>query len=126
MIDTSGSMGEDDLAAALAEVTGVLREVGVRGNRVAVLACDADVRAVRRVSSAEQVELGGGGGTDMRVGIERALAGRDRPQVVIVLTDGYTPWPHEAPSCRVIAALVGTDPPAPPSWIETVHLGSPT
>ncbi|NYD44748.1 hypothetical protein BJY14_000731 [Actinomadura luteofluorescens] len=31
VIDTSGSMGEDDLATALAEVTGVLQEVGVRG-----------------------------------------------------------------------------------------------
>ncbi|MBE1537226.1 vWA domain-containing protein [Actinomadura algeriensis] len=126
VIDTSGSMGEDDLAAALAEVTGVLREVGLRGNRVPVLACDADVRAVRRVSAAEQVELGGGGGTDMRVGIERALAERDRPQVVIVLTDGYTPWPGETPSCRLIAVLVGADPPAPPAWIETVRTGRPT
>ncbi|TDD94776.1 DUF2201 family putative metallopeptidase [Actinomadura rubrisoli] len=123
VIDTSGSMGEDDLAAALAEVTGVLREVGVRGDRVSVLACDADVQAVTRVASAEQVELGGGGGTDMRVGIAAALAQRDRPQVVIVLTDGYTPWPAEIASCRLIAALVGDAPPDPPAWVETVRLG---
>ncbi|WP_067457308.1 vWA domain-containing protein [Actinomadura macra] len=123
VIDTSGSMGEDDLAAALAEVTGVLREVGVRGNRVSVLACDADVRAVSRVSSAGQVELDGGGGTDMRVGIAAALGARERPQVVIVLTDGFTPWPAEAPSCRLVAALVGDAPPDPPSWVETVRLG---
>jgi predicted metal-dependent peptidase len=68
------------------------------------------------------VELGGGGGTDMRVGIEKALAGRDRPQVVIVLTDGYTPWPEESPSCRLIAALVGDGAPEPPGWVETVRI----
>ncbi len=74
VVDTSGSMGDAELAAALGEITGVLREVGVRGNRVTVLACDADVHAVSRVTSTEQVTLGGGGGTDMRVGIDAALA----------------------------------------------------
>ncbi|GAA2078201.1 vWA domain-containing protein [Actinomadura alba] len=123
VIDTSASMGEDDLAAVLAEVTGVLREVGVRGNRVAVLACDADVQTVSRVTSTEQISLAGGGGTDLRVGIREALAGPERPGVVIVLTDGFTPWPEEPSSSRLIAVLVGTDPPAPPSWIETVRLG---
>lgn len=120
VVDTSGSMGEDELATALAEITGVLREVGIRGNRVTVLSCDADVHAVRRVASAEQVTLAGGGGTDMRVGIEAAFA--DRPQVIIVLTDGYTPWPAEPASCRVIAGLIGTGQPDPPAWIETIRI----
>ncbi|MBA9004961.1 vWA domain-containing protein [Thermomonospora cellulosilytica] len=125
VIDTSGSMGDAQLAAALAEVTGVLREVGVRGNRVAVLACDADVQAVTRICSAGQVgqvELGGGGGTDMRVAITAALAMPERPQILVVLTDGYTPWPAESPSCRIVAALIGQDPPDPPSWMETVRI----
>ncbi|MFF4695260.1 vWA domain-containing protein [Streptomyces chattanoogensis] len=122
VIDTSGSMGDDELGAALAEVTGVLREVGVRGNRVTVLACDADVHAVSRVTATEQITLGGGGGTDMRVGIDSALAARDRPNIVIVLTDGYTPWPDEVPSCRLIAALIGPGAPEPPRWVETVRV----
>ncbi|MGW1814903.1 vWA domain-containing protein [Streptomyces sp. NPDC002125] len=122
VIDTSGSMGDEEIAAALAEVTGVLREVGIRGNRVTVLACDADVRAVSRVTSAEQIALAGGGGTDMRVGIAAALAVRERPSVVVVLTDGLTPWPDEIPSCRVVAALVGPSAPAAPPWVETVRV----
>ncbi|MFI6146891.1 VWA-like domain-containing protein [Streptomyces sp. NPDC051109] len=124
VIDTSGSMGEEELAAALGEVTGVLREVGVRGNRVAVLACDADVHTVARVTSTEQVTLAGGGGTDMRVGIRAALAAAERPNIVVVLTDGYTPWPDETPSCRLIAALIGAEPPQPPGWVETVRVPS--
>ncbi|MER6655198.1 VWA-like domain-containing protein [Streptomyces sp. NPDC000971] len=122
VIDTSGSMGEAEIAAALGEVTGVLREVGVRGNRVTVLACDADVQAVSRVTATGQITLGGGGGTDMRVGIAAALAGPERPSVVVVLTDGLTPWPDEIPSCRLVAALVGPSAPAPPPWIETVRV----
>ncbi|WP_175408305.1 VWA-like domain-containing protein [Streptomyces sp. TRM64462] len=122
VVDTSGSMGEDELAAAMAEITGVLREVGVRGNRVTVLACDADVHAVSRVTSADQVDLAGGGGTDMRVGIEAALARPDRPNIVVVLTDGLTPWPDAEPSCRIVAALIGASAPAPPGWIETVRI----
>ncbi|MFD5544327.1 VWA-like domain-containing protein [Streptomyces sp. NPDC127079] len=122
VIDTSGSMGEAELGAALAEVTGVLREVGIRGNRVSVLACDADVHAVSRVTATEQITLGGGGGTDMRVGIEASLAAPDRPSIVVVLTDGHTPWPDETPPCRIIAALIGTDAPEPPHWVETVRV----
>ncbi|GAA4572506.1 vWA domain-containing protein [Planotetraspora kaengkrachanensis] len=126
VVDTSGSMGEGELAAALAEITGVLREVGVRGNRVTVLACDADVRAVSRVTDVTQVTLTGGGGTDMRAGIAAALAVPDRPSVVIVLTDGLTPWPAETPSCRVICVLIGdaasSGRPDPPAWAETVRV----
>ncbi|WP_019634153.1 DUF2201 family putative metallopeptidase [Actinomadura atramentaria] len=123
VVDTSGSMGDEELGAALAEVTGVLREVGVRGNRVSVLACDADVQAVSRVTAAADVALGGGGGTDMRVGIAAALAAPDRPQVVIVMTDGLTPWPAEPPAARLIAAVIG--PADVPPWIETVRVPSP-
>ncbi|MFE9663950.1 VWA-like domain-containing protein [Streptomyces sp. NPDC005955] len=125
VVDTSGSMGEDDLAAALAEVSGVLREVGVGGNRVAVLACDADVQAVARVTAVDQVELAGGGGTDMTVGIRTALAAQDPPNIVVVLTDGYTPWPAEPVSARLIVALIGEDPPQPPPWAETVRIPNP-
>lgn len=123
VIDTSGSMSDDDLAAVLAEVGGVLRAVGVRGNRVSVLACDADVHAARRVSTVGEVVLAGGGGTDMRVGISAALAVPEPPHFVIVLTDGYTPWPDAALSrTRIIAGLVGPDAPMPPSWIETIPI----
>ncbi|WP_230686640.1 vWA domain-containing protein [Catellatospora vulcania] len=123
VIDTSGSMSDDDLAAVLAEVGGVLRAVGVRGNRVAVLACDADVHAARRVSTVGEVVLAGGGGTDMRVGISAALAVPEPPHFVIVLTDGYTPWPEAALSrTRIIAGLVGADAPQPPSWIEAIPI----
>jgi predicted metal-dependent peptidase len=115
-------MSDDDLATALAEVTGVLRGVGIRGNRVAVLACDAAVTVARRVASVEEVELAGGGGTDMRVGIAAALALPVKPEIVVVLTDGETPWPDEPSSARIIAGLIGTAPPEPPPWVEAIRI----
>ncbi len=123
VVDTSGSMSDDALAAAMAEVAGVLRGVGVRGNRVTVLACDAAVHVAQRVSRAEELEFAGGGGTDMRVGIAAALAQPHRPDVVVVLTDGETPWPDEPTAIRVIAGLIGDAPPTPPEWIEAVRIG---
>ncbi|MBE1491749.1 vWA domain-containing protein [Plantactinospora soyae] len=121
VVDTSGSMGDAQLAAALAEVSGVLRAVGIGGNRVTVLSCDADVHVVRRVHTVGEVQLAGGGGTDMRVGVSHAL--KVRPHFVLVLTDGYTPWP-DAPleSTRVIAGLIGGNAPQPPSWITTIQI----
>jgi predicted metal-dependent peptidase len=122
IVDTSGSMDQAQLAAALGEIGGVLRAVGVRGARLAVLACDADVQAVRRVSTVAEVELAGGGGTDLRVGIRAALEVPVPPKVLVVLTDGHTPWPDAPPPCRLIAGLIGSRTGEPPAWVETVRI----
>lgn len=127
--DTSGSMGEDELARSLAEVEGILRRVGLRHGTVPVLACDTAVHALRRVRRSAEVELAGGGGTDMGAGIAAAAALRPRPDVVVVLTDGMTPWPDEAPrAVRVLAGIIrpptpgGNLVPAPPSWVRVVDV----
>ena len=68
--DTSGSMTADLLAMVLAEVEGLLRALGLT-RQVRVLACDTAVAPAQRVSSARQVQLVGGGGTDMGTGHRR-------------------------------------------------------
>lgn len=109
VVDTSGSMGGAMLVRALTEIKGILRAVGQR--KVPVLCCDAAVHGgVQRVSSALQVELAGGGGTDMGVGI--AAAQQLRASVIIVLTDGYTPWPAEPPrGCQLVIGVLNPDSP---------------
>jgi predicted metal-dependent peptidase len=120
--DTSGSMTEDLLAAALAEVEGLLRALGM-ARQVRVLACDTAVGPAQRVSSARQVKLVGGGGTDMGTGIAAAAALRPRPAVTVVLTDGYTPWPSQAPKgTRVVVGLLGPGAPDAPSWARAVRV----
>jgi predicted metal-dependent peptidase len=126
--DTSGSMHERLLARALAEVEAVLVRAGLR--QVRVLAVDTALQAVRRVSRSTQVELSGGGGTDMGAGIAAAGALRPRPTVVIVLTDGYTPWPDASPAgMRVVVGLLaeGAEAPEwpPPAWARTVRIEDP-
>ena len=124
--DTSGSMTEELLAAALAEVEGLLRSLGM-ARQVRVLACDTAVGAARRVTSARQVELVGGGGTDMGAGIDAAAALRPRPAVTVVLTDGFTPWPDRPPrGVRVVVALLGDEAPDGPEWARAVRVPSAT
>ena len=120
--DTSGSMTEDLLAMVLAEVEGLLRALGL-ARQVRVLACDTAVAPAQRVSSARQVQLIGGGGTDMGAGIGAAAALRPRPAVTVVLTDGYTPWPEQAPKgMRVVVGLIGDQAPEAPSWTRSVRV----
>lgn len=124
VVDTSSSVDDGMLGQALGEVDGAITGLGVPGEQVTVLACDAAVSTVQTVRRAKDLRLGGGGGTDMRVGIDRAVRGRPRPDVVIVVTDGYTPWPRQAPAgVALVAALIhrsGTTPPPAPSWARVV------
>ncbi len=130
LCDTSGSMEDADLAKVLAEVEGLLRGVGVGRSSLRVLAVDAAVHTTRRVTSASLVELVGGGGTDMSVGIEGAARLRPRPSVLVVLTDGMTPWPAEAPKgMEVVIGLIGADGGtgggrvwAAPAWARVVRV----
>ncbi|WP_300608236.1 VWA-like domain-containing protein [Trebonia sp.] len=120
--DTSGSMSDELLAMALAEVEGLLRALGM-ARRLRVLACDAAAGPAQRVSSARQVELTGGGGTDMGAGIAAAYALRPRPALTVVLTDGHTPWPRVPPKgMRVVAGLLGDRAPDAPGWARSVRV----
>ena len=122
--DTSASVSSEMLGAALAEIDGVTAAVGRRGVRV--VACDTAVGDVRRVTAATQLELVGGGGTDMGAGLAAAAALTPRPQVVVVLTDGYTPWPDEPPpALRVVVGLMGQTTADPPGWARAVRIDGP-
>ena len=123
VVDTSGSMSEADLDAAMGEVHGVLRSSGVAREHVRLLSCDAAATTAQRVRSATSVRLSGGGGTDMRIGIAAAEAATPAPHVVIVLTDGDTPWPEAPTRARLVCAVISNrDPHGTPQWATTVHI----
>jgi predicted metal-dependent peptidase len=120
--DTSGSMSDELLAACLAEVEGLLNALGL-ARRLRVLACDTSAGTAQRVTSARQVELVGGGGTDMGAGITAAVALRPRPAIIVVLTDGFTPWPDQPPrGSKVVVGLLGDEAPTAPDWARAIRV----
>jgi predicted metal-dependent peptidase len=127
VVDTSGSMDDGLLAQAMGEVKAVLSSLAVPDSSVTVLAVDAAVHTVKQVRDVRHVRLAGGGGTDMGVGIEAALALRPKPQTVIVLTDGGTPWPPLPAPVPVIAGVLGRRRehlPPTPGWVQRVEVVS--
>lgn len=134
VIDTSASVSDGELGSALLEVAAITRAVGGRRDLVTLVSCDAAARTAVPVCRAENIELLGGGGTDLRAGFARALRARPRPDVIVALTDGQTPWPSAQPPCRTVVGLfprpadADTDDPdyvpdLPPPWARVVTIG---
>ncbi|MEU1960657.1 VWA-like domain-containing protein [Nocardia sp. NPDC019304] len=136
LIDTSGSVSDTELGSALLEVAAIARAVGGRRDLVTVLSCDAAARIVHPLCRAERIPLVGGGGTDLRTGIATAVRTHPHPDVLVVLTDGQTPWPSRRPPCRTVVGLFRRQhagswrehdpdyiPEAPPGWARLVDIG---
>jgi len=112
LIDTSASMHDTQLARAVAELGGLTRQLGY-GIDVVVACCDVVVHEVKPVFSAAQLEMIGGGGTNIGVGIQWFI---DHPPIdlLVIVSDCQTPWPPERPPFPVITIRVGDG--APPPW----------
>ena len=123
VLDTSGSMNDRMLSQSLAEVQGVLRGLGVGRRHLRIVCCDAKAFEAQKVMEARDVELLGGGGTDMGAGLQKVAELRPRPDLVIVLTDGFTPWPPTPPPG--IAVIVGLMDPmgTVPEWARAIPIG---
>lgn len=107
LVDTSGSMGQKELIHCLAEIKKILSQLGIK-NGIQVISCDADVHFSKQIFNKNKVELLGGGGTDMRVGLKKILTIKPKIDVCICLTDGYTPWPDAQPNkFKLVVGLVG-------------------
>jgi predicted metal-dependent peptidase len=122
VLDTSGSMSDQMLGQALAEVSGVLRGLGIGRRHLRVICCDATAYQAQRILDASDVRLLGGGGTDMGAGLKAATELKPRPDLIVVLTDGHTPWPSTPTTrSRVIVGLMdraGTV----PDWATTIAI----
>jgi predicted metal-dependent peptidase len=137
VIDTSGSVSDAELGSAILEVAAIGRAVGGRRDLVTVLPCDAAARVAYPLCRAEGIPLLGGGGTDLRTGFAKALRTSPRPDAIVVLTDGQTPWPEVRPPCRTVVGLFPRErstqawdendpdyvPDAPPDWARVVVIG---
>jgi len=61
----------------------------------------------------------GGGGTDMTIVLEAADK-KYKPDVIVLVTDGYTPWPAQRTRYRLVVACT-TDAPVP-EWAVTCRI----
>lgn len=97
VLDTSGSMGKKDLGFVLGQVDAMMKRIKSMSPlpTIKIINCDVATTEITEVSNVKQIELVGGGGTDMRVGIKAAAEQRDTPDLIITATDGFTPFPRE-------------------------------
>jgi predicted metal-dependent peptidase len=127
IVDTSGSMDQQDLGLALGMIRKVLNSFHIRDG-INVVTGDAKGQSKQIcMADPKRIELTGGGGTNMAAVIAEALEARPKPQMIILCTDGWTPWPTEDPGIPVVACVtrrVSTLPEMyqPPDWIVTLEL----
>lgn len=130
ILDLSASMGGEQVVDSLSETAGILRTMGYLPS-VRVMSVDTEAHTCQRVFDTKQIQLIGGGGTDMAKGIEQAAALRPRPNVIIVLSDLISPWPKEKPKgIQVIVVGIGEDAAAyraqVPSWARVLMADTPS
>jgi predicted metal-dependent peptidase len=121
VVDSSGSMGERDLALALGLIGKVLSGLRLRDG-VHVIVGDECPHTSGIVSDPKRVAVVGRGGTSMRRLIEHAAEQKPTPDVILVATDGETDWPNQPVKPSVVACLTRQDCYQPPAWIKTVVL----
>lgn len=112
VLDNSGSMGglEDMCATVILQGLKKLKQVQV-------VAGDTEASYSGIVSKLSDYEWTGGGGTDMAAICEEVDA-KHKPDAIILVTDGYTPWPERPTRARLIVALcANTD---TPKWAKTI------
>lgn len=118
--DTSGSMWGDDMEKICSEMAHCA--VQTQPENIRVVWADTKV-AGEQVFDASEFEFSalrpvGGGGTDMRVPLKHVE--QYDPQVCVLMTDGFTPWPDREPPFPVIV-LCTTDQKCP-SWAEVIRI----
>jgi len=116
IIDTSGSVDSNKLSRFLAECRALVR---LCNGGVTCYAFDAELQWKGKINDVNGVirNLRGGGGTRMDKAIE--LAASDGHRLIVVFTDGETPWPRTRPRSSII--VVTTDRPSP-KWAITVKI----
>jgi predicted metal-dependent peptidase len=118
ILDTSGSIDSDLLASFLGEIDGV---ACASGAAIEILEVDSEVRA-RTLAMRAPHRVQGGGSTDLRAAFTMLEANGSRVDVIIVLTDGMTPWPTKRPRAPVIGVFPTPGAFDSPDWVKVVRL----
>jgi len=98
--DTSGSITNQELARLASEVSEIAE--AVNPERIRIVWADASVAGEQEFEAGEPIiaKPQGGGGTDMRVPLQHIE--QYEPEIAVLVTDGYTPWPNVEPEYPLI------------------------
>ena len=120
-VDTSGSIGEMEIAQAVAELEEIRKQFGCS---IYLMDCDAAVHQGRWLDATESVptKYEGGGGTDFRPVFTHLEDNRVSVDVVVYITDGYGEF-GEQPSMDVIWVMTTSQ---KPPYGECVQIGVPS
>jgi predicted metal-dependent peptidase len=113
MKDTSGSVSSKEAAAVLAIVSDAVANLHAR--RFVVIDVDTQVGRVEDLVPGEacQSDFVGRGGTDLRVGFNWIETHAEDAKILIVFTDGETPFPESPPPYPVVWIHFGSAPSYP-------------
>lgn len=120
--DTSMSMDAELFTEASSEIVGIAKQLGVRGEQLIILDVDTEVAAkVKYRQKSDLFTRAGNGGTNMGAGIEYART--LNPTTIVVITDGYSPWPSEGGVIPVVVCVVGSDEVSGlPDWAKIIYV----
>ncbi len=122
ILDTSGSMGTDELSIAGRETAGILKSLGAD---VTFITCDTTVHGVTKVRSLKEMlaALKGGGGTSMTPAFAEVMKLRPRPEVIVCLTDLHIGDPGPEPlGTKTVWVGIGEHAGPDPKWGKTVRV----
>jgi predicted metal-dependent peptidase len=110
-IDTSGSMGEDELREGFSELKGVLNAFS--SYEIHLFACDADIHAYQKVEVGDEIDfkalMKGGGGTDFRPVFDKIEEDQIELTALVYFTDACGTFPESPPEYPVLWVVKGKE-----------------
>ena len=126
MIDTSGSMSDEQITQCYSEIYGAISQFG--GKLQGKLGFfDATVVEPVPFTDAEEFKVirpVGGGGTSFHVIFEyvEKFMQEEPPVSIVILTDGFAPWPEEAAALGVPVLWIINNEKAMPPWGKVARI----
>jgi predicted metal-dependent peptidase len=120
IVDTSGSMGSEQLSQCMTEFINIRQNYGIE--ELHLIQCDAQVNSHKIYSQHDfidpkKIEISGRGGTDLTQAFDYIKANNIQPEFCCVMTDGCTPWPEKRTPFPCLAALTKHHDKAP-DWMD--------
>lgn len=109
ILDTSVSMGPEQLTSALQECVGIFQVLGL--SRTWLIQADVDVASMEKVGIRDlvgKVRIKGRGGTDFSNALKRAEKLRPKPDLIVYFTDGDGGVVHRPKGIEVVWCIVNS------------------